>query len=40
MKNLELLQNERFRKEILSPEIVARLGEEGVKAAVEIFGKS
>jgi mediator of RNA polymerase II transcription subunit 31 len=37
LKNLELLQNERFRREILSPEIVNRLGEEGVRRAVELF---
>jgi mediator of RNA polymerase II transcription subunit 31 len=37
LKNLELLQNERFRKEVLSPEVVGRLGEEGVRAAVEFF---
>lgn len=33
LKNLELLQNERFRREILSPDVVAALVEEG-KAAV------
>jgi mediator of RNA polymerase II transcription subunit 31 len=34
LKNLELLQSERFRKEVLSPEVVARLAEEGVRAVM------
>ena len=37
LKNLELLQNERFRRDILSPDVVARLGEEGVRKAAELF---
>ncbi|CZS98599.1 hypothetical protein WAI453_001954 [Rhynchosporium graminicola] len=35
LKNLELLQQERFRADILSPEIVAKLFEEGVKKGLE-----
>jgi mediator of RNA polymerase II transcription subunit 31 len=31
---LELVQNEQFRKDILSPEIVARMIEAGVRASV------
>ncbi|RQM06540.1 hypothetical protein DH86_00003256, partial [Scytalidium sp. 3C] len=34
LRNLELLQQERFRTEILSPDVVARLVEEGVKAGM------
>lgn len=34
LKALELLQQEKFRKEVLMPEVVARLIEGGVKAAV------
>ena len=34
LKALELLQQEKFRKHILSPAIVARLIEEGVKASL------
>ncbi|KAI9672857.1 MAG: hypothetical protein M1831_000293 [Alyxoria varia] len=34
LKALELLQVERFRKEILSPEMVARMVEGGMRAAV------
>lgn len=34
LKNLELLQQERFRTDILSPEVVVALAEEGVKAAM------
>jgi mediator of RNA polymerase II transcription subunit 31 len=35
LKHLQLLQNERFREDVLRPEIVQRLGEEDIKAAVE-----
>ena len=35
LKNLELLQQERFRTDILSPETVGRLIEEGIKKAAE-----
>ncbi|KAH7336215.1 SOH1-domain-containing protein [Rhexocercosporidium sp. MPI-PUGE-AT-0058] len=35
LKNLELLQQERFRTDILSPDTVARLFEEGVKKSLE-----
>jgi len=35
LKHLELLQQERFRAEILSPDVVARLMEEDVKNATE-----
>jgi mediator of RNA polymerase II transcription subunit 31 len=34
LKALELVQNEQFRKDILSPEIVARMIEAGVRASV------
>lgn len=32
LKNLELLQNERFRREVLSPDVVERLISEGLGA--------
>jgi mediator of RNA polymerase II transcription subunit 31 len=35
LKNLELLQQERFRTDILSPDKVAELAEEGIKSAME-----
>ena len=35
LKNLELLQQERFRREILDINVVARLAEEGIKASIE-----
>ncbi|RDL41079.1 uncharacterized protein BP5553_01058 [Venustampulla echinocandica] len=35
LKNLELLQQERFRADILSPDVVARLMDEGAKSAAE-----
>lgn len=35
LKNLELLQQERFRRDIISPDFVAALIQEGTKAAVE-----
>merc|ERR1712000_717700 len=35
LKNLELLQQEKFRTDILSPDTVARLFEEGVKKSLE-----
>ncbi|TVY31327.1 Mediator of RNA polymerase II transcription subunit, partial [Lachnellula subtilissima] len=33
LKNLELLQQERFRADVLSPDVVGGLMEEGVRAA-------
>lgn len=39
LKNLELLQQERFRTDILSPDVVARLIDEGWKAGMEWPGK-
>ncbi len=35
LKHLELLQQEKFRRDIIRPEVVQRLEEEGMKAAVE-----
>ncbi|KAI0439449.1 SOH1-domain-containing protein [Xylaria telfairii] len=35
LKHLELLQEERFRQEIISPDLVQALAAEGVKASVE-----
>jgi len=35
LKNLELLQQERFRTDILSPDVVARFMDEGWKAGME-----
>lgn len=35
LRHLELLQQERFRQDILSPDLVQRLMEEGLKAVVE-----
>ncbi|KAJ9155613.1 hypothetical protein NKR23_g1937 [Pleurostoma richardsiae] len=35
LKNLELLQQERFRQDIISPDLVSALVQEGLKAAVE-----
>jgi mediator of RNA polymerase II transcription subunit 31 len=35
IKNLELLQQERFRKDIISPELVGRMVEGGIRAAEE-----
>jgi len=35
LKNLELLQQERFRTDILSPETMARMMDEGWKAGME-----
>lgn len=35
LKHLELLQEERFRQDIISPELVQILVAEGVKASVE-----
>ncbi|PKS12086.1 hypothetical protein jhhlp_001382 [Lomentospora prolificans] len=34
LRHLELLQQERFRRDILSPDLVQRLLEDGMKAAV------
>jgi hypothetical protein len=36
LKNLELLQNERFRREVLSPDVVARLFAEGQGAVAAV----
>jgi mediator of RNA polymerase II transcription subunit 31 len=35
LKHLELLQDEKFRRDIISPDIVRRLEEDGMRAAVE-----
>lgn len=35
LKNLELLQQERFRRDIISPDFVVALIQEGTKSAVE-----
>jgi mediator of RNA polymerase II transcription subunit 31 len=35
LKNLELLQQERFRREIIDPGVMMALMEEGSKAAME-----
>ncbi|KAI6778925.1 uncharacterized protein J7T54_003861 [Emericellopsis cladophorae] len=35
LRHLELLQQERFRQDILSPDLVGRLMEEGMRAAVD-----
>lgn len=35
LRHLELLQHERFRKEIISPEVVMRLEQDGMRAAVD-----
>lgn len=35
LKNLELLQQERFRQDIISPELVNALMQEGLKASVD-----
>ncbi|CAJ2503759.1 Uu.00g111530.m01.CDS01 [Anthostomella pinea] len=35
LKNLKLLQEERFRQEIISPELVQALAAEGMKASVD-----
>ena len=35
LRALELLQQERFRQDIISPEVAGRLYEEGMRAAVE-----
>jgi mediator of RNA polymerase II transcription subunit 31 len=37
---LELLQQERFRNDVLSPDVVVRLMEEGGRRAEEWFGSS
>ena len=39
LRALELLQVERFRAEVLSPEIVGRLMEEGIRASLESHGR-
>lgn len=38
LRNLELLQQERFRSDVLSPEVVGRMMVEGVRAAGEWHG--
>lgn len=35
LKHLELLQEERFRQDIISPDLVQALAAEGIKASVE-----
>jgi mediator of RNA polymerase II transcription subunit 31 len=35
LKNLELLQQKKFREEIVRPDLVQRLVDEGMRAAVE-----
>jgi len=35
LKNLQLLQQDKFRTDILSPDVVARLMEEGIKKGLE-----
>lgn len=35
LRNLELLQQARFRQDIMSPDLVQRLVEDGMKAAVD-----
>ncbi|KAJ6779947.1 hypothetical protein PWT90_06593 [Aphanocladium album] len=35
LRHLELLQQERFRQDIMSPDLVQRLVEEGMKSAVQ-----
>ena len=39
IRALELLQEERFRTEILSPEVVSMLMQEGVKGSLEFHGR-
>lgn len=39
LKNLELLQQERFRSEIMDVNVVARLAEEGARSGIEWFEK-
>ena len=39
LRALELLQEERFRTEILSPEVVGMLMQEGVKGSLEFHGR-
>lgn len=39
LRALELLQEERFRTEILSPEVVGKLMQEGVRGSVEFQGR-
>lgn len=39
IRALELLQEERFRTEILSPEVVGLLMQEGVKGSLEFHGR-
>ena len=39
IRALELLQEERFRTEILSPEVVGILMQEGVKGSLEFHGR-
>jgi mediator of RNA polymerase II transcription subunit 31 len=36
LKALQLLQTERFRQDIISPDLVNALAQEGMKAAVEV----
>ena len=39
LRALELLQEERFRTEILSPEVVGMLMQESVKESLELYGR-
>lgn len=39
IRALELLQEERFRTEVLSPEVVGMLMQEGVKGSLEFHGR-
>ncbi|CAD6582263.1 MAG: suppressor of hpr1 [Alectoria sarmentosa] len=39
IRALELLQEERFRREVLSPEVVGGLMQEGVRGSLEFHGR-
>ncbi|CAF9943279.1 MAG: suppressor of hpr1 [Alectoria fallacina] len=39
IRALELLQEERFRREVLSPEVVGKLMQEGVRGSLEFQGR-
>lgn len=40
LRALELLQEERFRADVLSPEVVTRLAQEAVKGSLEFQGRA
>jgi len=40
LRALELLQQERFRADVLSPDVVSALVREGVEAAIEYQSKN